>query len=416
MIETLSLEWRPLLLLLVGIVIALTTLVRSVLGRLSLPALVGYLSLGVLINALDRMWPFLTPEVEHGFRFLQDVGVVVLLFRIGLESNLPALVHQMRRASELWAGNITLSAGLAFIATFVVLSYGLLPSLFVTAALTATSVGVSTAVWNEAGAIGTDTGALLIDVAELDDISAVIFMSVLFASVPSLHSELGGASLSAIGREVGFLILKFIGFCAGCFLFSKYVEAHLTSWFGKLDPDLGPMLLVVGLGFCIAVLAAWLGFSLAIGAMFAGLAFSRDPREKRIDRSFAALFGFFSPFFFIGIGLSVEMTGFGQALGLGAVLLAVAVAGKIVGTWLTAAATVGGTAGVLIGVSMVPRAEVAMIIMQHGRALGDWAVPPELFAAMVLVTLATCLFTPPVVHLLLRKHLPPAGRSQEREP
>jgi Kef-type K+ transport system membrane component KefB len=88
---------------------------------------------------------------------------------------------------------------------------------------------------------------------------------------------------------------------------------------------------------------------------------------------------------------------------IGAVLVIAATLGKLIGAGGTAAAMAGTGAGVLIGVSMVPRAEIAMIIMEHGRGLGDWAVPEELFGGMVMVTLATCLLTPPVVRRLLAR-------------
>lgn len=151
----------------------------------------------------------------------------------------------------------------------------------------------------------------------------------------------------------------------------------------------------------IAALAEALGFSLAVGALFAGLAFSRDPRRLRLDRAFETLFRFFVPFFFVGIGLAVPVGGMGAALGIGGLLLGVAVIGKVAGTALPLVAVTGGSGALLIGVSMVPRAEIALIVMERGRALGDWAVPPELYGAMVLVSLGACLLAPPVVRYLL---------------
>jgi Kef-type K+ transport system membrane component KefB len=113
----------------------------------------------------------------------------------------------------------------------------------------------------------------------------------------------------------------------------------------------------------------------------------------------------FTPFFFVGIGLHIDPAMLTPALGLGAPLLDVAVLGKIVGTSLPALFTTGGSSALLLGVSMVPRAEIAMVIMQRGLMLGDWAVPARVFAAMALVSAVTCMFTPFVVHTLLRKRL-----------
>jgi len=166
------------------------------------------------------------------------------------------------------------------------------------------------------------------------------------------------------------------------------------------------MLLVAGFGFVVAAVVGWLGFSLAIGAFFAGLIFSRDPEWVTIDEAFSSLYDLFGPFFFVGIGLTVDLGIIGSALGLGALLLVAGALGKIGGTWLAVA---GSAAGLLIGISMVPRAEIAMIIMQHGRALGDWAVPEELFGAIVAMALGSCLVTPVVMRSLLRRY--PQTRS-----
>ena len=110
-----------------------------------------------------------------------------------------------------------------------------------------------------------------------------------------------------------------------------------------------------------------------------------------------------SPFFFIGIGLNVNPNLLVSALGLGLILLLGAFLGKFVGhgapTWFT----LGGSGAVLLGLSMAPRAEIAMIIMEQGLKLGPWAVPPEVYAAMVMVSAATCALPPLVVRPLLRR-------------
>jgi Kef-type K+ transport system membrane component KefB len=163
------------------------------------------------------------------------------------------------------------------------------------------------------------------------------------------------------------------------------------------------MIMVIGIGFIIAAVAGLMGFSVAIGAFFAGLVFSRDPRAVRMEESFTPLYEFFTPFFFIGIGLSIDPTMLITALGLGFILLIAAVLGKVIGAGGPAFLTLGSTGSLLLGVSMVPRAEIAMVIMERGYKLGDWAVPPEVFGAMAVVSAATCLISPVILRLLLKR-------------
>ncbi|MBD3348939.1 MAG: hypothetical protein GF400_07065 [Candidatus Eisenbacteria bacterium] len=121
----------------------------------------------------------------------------------------------------------------------------------------------------------------------------------------------------------------------------------------------------------LAATAGLLGFSLAIGAFFAGLVFSRDPKAVRIEASFDVLYELFVPFFFVGLGVLVAPGSLGGALGVAAALLAAAVAGKLAGTAIPAAPLMKGAGAGAIALSMVPRAETAMVIMRYGHRLGE---------------------------------------------
>jgi Kef-type K+ transport system membrane component KefB len=138
----------------------------------------------------------------------------------------------------------------------------------------------------------------------------------------------------------------------------------------------------VRFGIVISAVAGLLDLSLAMGAFFAGIVFSRDPKAVKLDSSFGALVDFFVPFFFIGIGMNLEVAGFHSALGLGAVLFVIAVMGKVFGNGVLSLKITGWTSAALISLSMVPRAEIAMVVMQRGYQLGDWAVPQEVFSAI----------------------------------
>lgn len=393
-----------LLVLLVGITVLWSLLLKAWLDRIRIPGLVGFMALGFLLRLLDERWAFISPEADAVFGFLAQVGVVALLFRIGLESNLRGLVRQLPRAWMIWIGNVGLSGIGGYLVARFALGLEMIPSLFAGTCLTATSVGVSMAVWRDKQALRSPNGELLIDVAELDDISGVGLMAVLFAVAPEVHN--GGSAaliLPQIAGTAGTFVVKLLCFSAVCFVLSRYVEESLTRLFKKAGHPETTMLLVAGAGFIIAAVAGWLGFSLAIGALLAGLFFSRDPDAVKFDTSFESIYELFTPFFFVGIGLGID-PGFAlSGLTAGGVLVVIAVVSKVIGAGAPALLSTGRVGAALIGVSMVPRAEIAMIIARRGGQLGEWAVPPELYAGMVVVSATTCIAAPWVLSMLLNR-------------
>jgi Kef-type K+ transport system membrane component KefB len=116
-----------------------------------------------------------------------------------LESNLAGLLTQLKRASYVWLAGVAISAAVGYLAA-AFMGLALIPRLFVAIALTATSVGVSVGVWHEAGALESSTGELLVDVAEMGDISGIIFMALLFAIAPVLQSGLSSGLLTWFSR------------------------------------------------------------------------------------------------------------------------------------------------------------------------------------------------------------------------
>ena len=142
---------------------------------------------------------------------------------------------------------------------------------------------------------------------------------------------------------------------------------------------------------------------MAIGALFAGLIFSRDPEAVKLETSFLPLHALFAPFFFIAIGLRIDPNSLGSAMGIGGALFVVAVLGKIIGAGGPALMTTGLAGATLIGISMVPRAEIAMVIAQQGRDLGDWAMPPEVYSSLAMISIVTCIISPFGIRWIIRK-------------
>ncbi len=393
-----------LIILIVGIVILINIFIRSGLKRIGVPGLVGYLVIGLLLRIADERWGLLEGAGWPVFKFLASVGVLALLFRIGLESNLRGLLSQLPRAGLIWLGNILLSgiAGYWIARTYTDLS--LISSFFVAAAMTATSVGVAMNVWREKNMLRSDDGELLIDVAELDDISGIGFMVLLFALAPLVHGTSQETNLiETLSRTGSWFLAKLISFVAACLLFSRYLEKPVSNLFRKVGEGYASTLLITATGFIIAALAGWMGFSLAIGALFAGLVFSRDPDSVKIDTGFETIHDLFAPFFFVGIGLRMDPSALTTGLQVGVVFFAIASVAKILGSYAPALRSTGKAGALLIGLSMVPRAEITMIIMQRGRELGDWAVPAHIYAGMVVVSAGTCTIIPCLLSRLLAR-------------
>jgi len=399
------------LVLLTGAVMVLTMLVKGILERTVFPPLVGFMALGFCLRWFNDTWPGLTQGGHEVITFMSQLGLVTLLFRVGLGSDITTLVKQLKNASLAWAANVVV-AGLAGYATMVMLlGQGVVPGLIVGAAMTATSVGVSVKVWEDQKALKTANGALLMDLAELDDVTAVVLMALVFTVVPLIRSGTSDMLLSTLVSTSLWFALKMILFGALCFVFAVFLERPMTGFLNRIESRPDSTLTIVGIGFVIAALAGALGFSLAIGAFFAGLVFSRDPQCLSLDDAFVPIFDFFSPFFFVGIGYEFQAGVMGQAMGMGLVLAAVAIGAKVLANGLPLSLVRGMHGGVLIGFSMVPRAEIALVIMQKGMNLGDWAVDQQLFGAMVVVSALTCLVSPVLVRMLLNHW--PQGEKDE---
>lgn len=383
-------------------IVAAVILLRASLRSIGIPAIVAFLALGAAIQAVGGRIGFAEGGAE-ALHLLGKVGVAILLFRVGLESNPAELLHNLRSASWIWLGNVAVSFAAGYAAAHYLVGFEPIPSLVIGAALTATSVGVPGAVWCDAGKLRTDNGERFLDVAELDDVSGIVAMALVFAILPELRSAAPDAALVVAARRAGIILLKLAAFAAACFLYSRYVERHVTNLLSKLAPPADVLIGVVATALIIAGLAGMLGLSVAVGAFLAGLAYSRDPRSSKLDQSLATLYELFVPFFFISVGFSLHFGSLGPAAVPFAILAVTAVVSKLVGAGLPAIPFAGAYGAAVLGVSMVPRAEICLLIAQRAQRLGPEALPREGFTALVLISGLTVLAVPIVLRAMLRR-------------
>jgi Kef-type K+ transport system membrane component KefB len=364
---------------------------------------VGYILLGLVIKTLDVNFDILHEEGIRIFEFLAKLGIFTLLFKIGLDTDVKGLISSLKNASYIWIINIVLSFAAGYAASFWLLGFTEIQSAFIGIALTATSVGISLAPWKERNKLDTQQGRTMLDVAELDDISSIMLMALLFSVAPALKQ--GSIPAGEILFKATIMLGKLLLFGGFCVMLSLFLEKRLTRFFEKIEKGPDPMITIAGIGIVLAATAGLLGFSLAIGAFFAGLIFSRDPDVVRMEASFDSIYEFFTPFFFIGIGLSIAPGSICNGLIFGLILFAAAVVGKLIGAGGPVVFTSGVSGLLLLGTSMIPRAEIAMIVMQRGLHIGDWAVTDKAFSAMALVIALSCILAPIAVKYMLSKYL-----------
>jgi len=294
------------LVFIIGFTIHFSIFIHYIFHKMGLSALTGYLLLGATISYVDSNYHLLADNGYQLFEFLATLGIISLLFRGGLESKLSKLLGKLRIASFVWIGDITVSWTLGYIFAHSLLKLQLVMSIIVATALSATNVGVSVGVWQEFKILRSGEDRLLIDVAELDDISAIFMLALLVSILPMFYVGTPEALIfHDLLVKIAIFVVKFVLFTLFCVIFVLKIERYLTGFFRSLGNDAELMLVVTVVAFMIATLAGLIGFSVTIGAFFAGLVFSRDPASVNLDASYTTLCELFSPIFFIGIGLNI---------------------------------------------------------------------------------------------------------------
>lgn len=391
------------LLITLGALLILNPFIKSFLNRFGISAMVGYIVLGFLVSLLNHQSPFITSSFENTFSVLAQLGIVALLFRVGLKSHTRALLAKLPDASFILIGDVFTNLAIGFVVAHYVLTLSLVTSLIIATALSATSVAVSVAVWDELHLFNTPKGQLLVDVAELDDLSGILLLAILLAVIPILLGE-NGNILSLVVTTTFSVVLKLALFITGCYLFAHYLEADITRYIRKREDSTTSMTItILGIGLAIAAMAGYLGISLAIGALFAGLAFSRDPQAVHSDAKFAYFYEFFTPFFFIQIGMQINPDTFFTSFNLGALLLVAAVLGKVIGVTGPAFMIMKKKDAMLLGISMIPRAEITLVIIYQCQILGENIVTDKIFNAIVWVSVMTSIIAPLILRLLFIK-------------
>ena len=356
--------------------------------RLGQPALVGEILAGVVIG------PSLLGLVEPGetLEVFAELGVVFLLFWVGLETRLSDMRDVGLTALRVGALGVVVPFAAGYGAGLVLGESGA-TSVFLGAALVATSVGITSAVLIELGALATTAARTILGAAVIDDILAMVLVAVAVGV-----ADQGGVDVTSIGvviaLAVGFVVFVALG---GTRLVARWPDVFHAPKFSE-SPLLPAVILCLGL----AAFSAQIGLAAIIGAFLAGMVVAETKDRHDFEEEIAPLYAFFPPFFFVFIGLEVELDAFTDAgtLGLLLAITVLAFATKFGAAWL-AARSMGTRDAVVVGLGMVPRGEVGIIVAGIGATAG--VVEPDLFAVIVGMSIATTLLIPPLLRRALAR-------------
>ena len=361
-------------------------LLAEVFERLKQPAIVGEILAGVLIGPSVLGWIQPNPVLSA----LADLGVLFLLFRVGMEVR----THELMRVG----GVATLVALLGVIAPFF-LGWGIMAlagaprveSIFVGAAMVATSVGITAQVLASKGLLQHRASQIILAAAVIDDVLGLIVLAIVSSLAKDRIRPLELIATAAIA--IGFTLIVAKWGSTTVNRFGPTLVSKLRS--GEARFNVAMVLL-----FALAVAASYAGIAAIVGAFLAGMTLS-DAASERVRDLTHGVTELLVPFFLAGIGLHLDMSVFSDrwTLMLSLAILAAAVVSKLVACSL-GAIRLGRVDMLRIGVGMVPRGEVGMVVAQLGMSMG--VIPKPVYAVVVFMAVATTLVAPPLLNLAYR--------------
>lgn len=372
----------PHLLLVLAALLVTAKLLGAVAQRLGQPSVLGELVAGVLLGS--SVFGLLDPTqpVVHA---LSELGLIVLLFEIGLHTDLRSMGKVAGTATAVGLVGVIVPFGLGYVAVSGILGLGNLAALVCAAALTATSIGISARVLADLGQLKTREGQVVLGAAVLDDIIGLIVLSVVASIAVGGSWTVAGVVRTTV-IAVGFIV---IALTVGRFL--------ARPIFSSIETIRAPgtlAVLALAFAFLLSSLAATSGSAMILGAFAAGIILNGTAERMEIERAATTIGHLLVPIFFASVGAAVELSAFRESgtLAVAGLLIVVGIFGKFIAGfapwWFRGNKT-------LIGVAMIPRGEVGLIFAQMG--LATRAISPSLFSALALMVLVTTFLAPPVL-------------------
>jgi len=371
--------------------------------RLQVPAVIGELLAGVVLGPSVLGWLDITDPI----RLLAQIGIIMLLFEVGLETDVGRLIATGLRALSVATLGFVLPFVLGFAVSYWLFGLSLMAALFVGGTLTATSIGITVRVLTDLKRHHSREAQVVLGAAVIDDVMGVVLLAVLYEFYLGGGIKLANAGKVALFVGVFFILAPLVAKLIS--LLIKRVESATEI------PGLIPTA-IVSLVLFFAWLAHAIGAPELLGGFAAGLALSRrfffplgiairaDPDfAHRIEGQMGPIIHLFTPIFFVSVGLSLNLreidwsSTFIWTFSLS--VFALAMLGKLIGGLVSGEK---GLRALIVGLAMSPRGEVGLIFAELGRTSG--IMNAELYAAMVIVIVFTTFLPPLVIKELYRRY------------
>jgi len=372
--------------------------------RMGLSAVIGEILAGIIIGN-TILFDFLKLGTDFEvFQVFAELGVIFLLFTVGLETKFSDLKLVGKTATIV----AVLGVIIPFVAGYLIIEIASgqpVEALFMGAAMVATSVGITARVIRDMGLTNTIESKVIIGAAVIDDILGMIVLAIVVGIA-------AGGTLSLI--DTAFVAGEAVLFV----LFIIYVGSRILpkamKWVPRSMASLGekrkkkqkhvispfPLALVVCFG--LSALASYLGLAAIIGAFLAGMIFAELEDVLPCKAAFESVSEFLVPFFFLFVGIQVDIYSFGDVAVLSIIVTIVAILTKFIGCGL-GALKLGGKSAAIVGVGMIPRGEVGFIVASIGLTTGS--ITGEMYSIVVAMSLATTLIAPLLLTYTFRRKL-----------
>jgi Kef-type K+ transport system membrane component KefB len=373
-------------------------------SRFGQPSVLGELVAGVVLGNLPIFGVTAFEALKHDatIDMLARLGVIILLFEVGLEST----IAQMMKVGL----SSFVVATVGVVAPFA-LGWGvgawLLPNAseyvhaFLGAALTATSVGITARVLKDLAKSQTDEARIILGAAVIDDVMGLVVLAVVTGVIAAADK---GTELSAF--SIGFTLFKAVAFLFGSLFIGMRLSPRVFALASQLK--VRGALLAVGLSFCflLAWLAGAIGLAPIVGAFAAGLILEpvhytdfTDRGEHQLEDLIQPISAFLVPVFFVLMGMHTDLSSFAKP---GVLVLALAlIAAAVIGKQACYFGVVGkGIDRLSVGIGMIPRGEVGLIFANIGMSLtvkGERIVDAATYSAVVVMVIVTTMITPPAL-------------------
>ncbi len=377
--------------------------------RVKQPSVLGELLAGVILGgSVLALVPSAHTEVGyHTFHLLAELGVAVLLFEIGLETELGDLIKVGPTSALVALTGVVLPFVLGYGSIIFSHKMGMIsldPSLVTIVAitagatLTATSVGITARVLSDLNCLHTKEAKIILGAAVIDDVLGLIILGVVSGLIESFRAG-GGTEVSLI--SLASLILKAFGFLVVAILVGNLAGSKLFSVVDKFKVRGAILLFALAFAFLYAYIASILGLAPIVGAFAAGLVLRKVDQFHIIEDSLKPLSDFLTPVFFVMIGAAVNVSVFNPFISanhgvllVAGLLFVVAVIGKYASSF---SIFEKGIKKSVVGVGMIPRGEVGLIFAQLG--LNYKVFNSELFSAVTVMVMLTTFIAPPLLKM-----------------